>query len=450
MRQFGKALLNLLLAVGVIVAVPLLDASDAGPARADMARAATAGLERDAGANLVSARQRGKQKKDRRHDRGRSHQQKRQQGRARDDHAHQKQQQKKKHRKKSKGTTAQGLCAEPGTVRMAGGDACTHGADPAPPGFDVQEPVPPLHTRVASAQAAILACDGDGQNGFRVQILYVRASDTPNRFAEFLPSIRAWAAEENEIVQLSAAETGGIRQIRFVQDPATCQPAVVEAVVSPDGLANFWTMIGELQGLGFQRTDRIYQAFVDATNYCGIGVVWNDDRHDGSVNRHNIGPSYSRIDSGCWGGAIAAHELLHNLGGVQLSAPHSSGGFHCIDEWDVMCYADSSHSRPLEYDCANPLSDALLLDCNHDDYFNTDPPPGSYLATHWNAANNRFLIGAASPSPAAPPPGAGGAEQSNPHKQKTSGKRGKAKHGKAKHGKGKSQNRSRNRSRISV
>jgi hypothetical protein len=53
----------------------------------------------------------------------------------------------------------------------------------------------------------------------------------------------------------------------------------------------------------------------------------------------------------------------------------------------------------MQYVCPDSHQD--LLDCNHDDYFHTNPPPGSYLSGHWNSANAVFLIGAppAQPSP---------------------------------------------------
>jgi hypothetical protein len=164
-------------------------------------------------------------------------------------------------------------------------------------------------------------------------------------------------------------------------------------VVSPRGDDNFDTTISELKSQGYNRKDRIYLAFVDTTaaGICGIGTLWDDDRAD-SANWNNWGPSYSRVDAGCWGGYTAAHELMHNLGGVQLSAANSSGGFHCIDEYDVMCYSDSPNYPKMQDTCPDKGLDHTRFDCNHDDYFNTNPDPGSYLATHWNAANNHFLI----------------------------------------------------------
>jgi hypothetical protein len=81
---------------------------------------------------------------------------------------------------------------------------------------------------------------------------------------------------------------------------------------------------------------------------------------------------------------------VHNLGGVQNDAPHASGGWHCVDEFDIMCYSDTPSYPLMHYLC--PASQEVLLDCNHDDYYHTNPPADSYLATHWNVANSAFLL----------------------------------------------------------
>src|SRR5690349_8063847 len=52
--------------------------------------------------------------------------------------------------------------------------ACTHGPDAAFPGLDVTTSVAPL-SALAAAPASIV-CDGDGQSGYRVQVLYIHGS----------------------------------------------------------------------------------------------------------------------------------------------------------------------------------------------------------------------------------------------------------------------------------
>ena len=102
---------------------------------------------------------------------------------------------------------------------------------------------------------------------------------------------------------------------------------------------------------------------------------------------------------GCWGeytnvarGSTEAHELTHTFGAVLSGAPHATRFGHCWDAYDVMCYEDGPGTHLQLNVC--PVAHQQLLDCGHDDYFNTNPGPGTFLKTHWNTANNRFLEGA--------------------------------------------------------
>ncbi|MFD9031298.1 RICIN domain-containing protein [Streptomyces sp. NPDC059567] len=241
-------------------------------------------------------------------------------------------------------------------------------------------------------------CDGDGSTGNRVQVVYVHGPDR-DRYAEYAASFRKWAADADLIYSASAKETGGVRHIRYVT-AADCTPTVLNIELPSSALSEFNATNRALAGKGLDRRDRKYMIFADAKVYCGIGTFAGDER-PGQNNQSNFGPSYGRTDAGCWGGHTAAHELGHNLGAVNNSAPNTSRGAHCTDEYDVMCYSDTPYYPTMRYVCSNQAAENIL-DCNHDDYFHTNPKAGSYLATHWNVADNQFLMrsgGGTTPDP---------------------------------------------------
>ena len=108
------------------------------------------------------------------------------------------------------------------------------------------------------------------------------------------------------------------------------------------------------------------------------------------------------------------HEVMHTLGAVQPSAPHFSGGAHCYELYDVMCYTPKDgtvdeylRNCDLIGEAPNP---GKPLDCGADDYFNPSPPPGSYLAAHWNVYDSGFLctLSRCDRAPAAPVRAPGG------------------------------------------
>ncbi|MBA2625179.1 MAG: carboxypeptidase regulatory-like domain-containing protein, partial [Acidimicrobiia bacterium] len=222
------------------------------------------------------------------------------------------------------------------------------------------------------------------------QVLYARAADVPDRSRRFLPSIRAWAAGADAIYDDSAAETGGRRRIRFVHD-AECALDVDAVELHPGADDDFDATVAALRAAGYDRRDRVYLAFVDATAYCGIASVEGDD-HPDPTNANNDGPAFARVDAGCWNAATVAHEHVHALGGVQDSAPNATRSGHCTDEWDLLCYSDEPDRPAMRVVCADAARNVSRLDCGHDDYFSTAPPAASYLATHWNIADSAFLV----------------------------------------------------------
>jgi hypothetical protein len=331
---------------------------------------------------------------------------------------------------------------------------CTHGPDRAPAGLAVRRDQPPVTAKAPApvpparesgpvpADAEIVrdeggsalapdapalipdaapgeadfvmgmhdvACEGDGRSGKRVEVLYLHEFGTPSRYSDFVGSIRTWSAGVDGIIDASAAETGGSRHVRFVTTPQ-CKVDVAEVQVPGTSLASFARTIRALRTLGYNRTDRKYLMFADANVYCGIGT-YIADRRPGLGNRNNGGPSYGRVDAGCWSSIVAAHELTHTLGSILAGSPNASGAGGCTDDYDLLCGPDRS-GKPVRAAC--PRKHETRLDCGHDDYFNTNPRPGSYLARNWNVAQSEFLLRSdggddvpdvpnAAPAPAADP-----------------------------------------------
>ena len=183
----------------------------------------------------------------------------------------------------------------------------------------------------------------------------------------------------------------------------SCVPTINE-VVLPAGTLEKSTDIREsaLRALGYTSPARS-MVFADAmkSHTCGSATLYNDHRPAGNLD-DGLRVQYSRVDPGCWitqpgYHSTPAHELVHMLGAVQRTSPaenrgtqqalHSRRALH--RRAGPECYADRDR---LEMDFhACPDWHASLMDYGNDDYLHMDPPPGSYLAEHWNLARSTFL-----------------------------------------------------------
>jgi hypothetical protein len=131
---------------------------------------------------------------------------------------------------------AGGPCRGQFELPLAAGDVgCTHGPDPAPDGVDVRDPVPVATSASEAAGAlATLPCQGDGVSGPRVQLVYAHPAGVADRYASLTSSFQLWAAQVDDAFNLSAAETGGTRHVRYVHG-STCAPTVLNVALSASG-----------------------------------------------------------------------------------------------------------------------------------------------------------------------------------------------------------------------
>ena len=139
-------------------------------------------------------------------------------------------------------------------------------------------------------------------------------------------------------------------------------------------------------------------------------------RQRGRPDGDDAGPRPRRTpDPWDWQPTVMLHEITHNLGGVQQSAPHSTPFAHCWDGSDVMCYSDgSSGSQPYTTRRVPHHRGGAIpqtYDCGHDDYFNPDPGAGQlpghalerlHAAPSWARARSSAWRAATRSSPSPP------------------------------------------------
>ena len=241
----------------------------------------------------------------------------------------------------------------------------------------------------AAAEARSITCVGDGTDGNRLQALYVTEGPPSLNDAD-RSAIELGMINTTAVYETSSALLGESLVLpRWVHDGA-CRPDIAVVSVPPGSLDNFSDTIQAVAREGYNRSDRKYIMWTDSAVLCGVAAVTMDDSKNRNAN-DGTHAGYARIDRACWGyqGSIVAHEVTHTLGAVLPSAPNATPYGHCSDEYDIMCYDDGPVTS-IDIVCGSASSDHLL-DCNSDDYFHTQPPPGSYLATHWNVADSSFL-----------------------------------------------------------
>jgi hypothetical protein len=103
---------------------------------------------------------------------------------------------------------------------------------------------------------------------------------------------------------------------------------------------------------------------------------------------------------GYWEDQVTLHELFHAMGAVNDDAPYSTGGGHCIDGIDIMCYPDDTKVGQWFYEetrCPHASFDTewrAPLDCMYDSYFDANEEGGEWLSNHWNTGGpeNPYLV----------------------------------------------------------
>lgn len=264
-------------------------------------------------------------------------------------------------------------------------------------------------------------CPGDGVAGERVHFFY--AYSGTNRIANGTYTKSQFRTEIGYAdTFIDSSDASWHQHIRSLCSGSLVTVTEIQCPADSNQETTMYTVITCLRNAGYDGDENnngvndydeatshgeVYVAFLDgytSSSYGGMAQTGGTD----STSAAGRGGKYAVLWN--YSGATLLHELMHTLGAVQNSAPHSSQNGHCFDEYDVMCYQDGGSyftgGGTIQYFCSD-IADNLnfydvKVDCGHnknqggtagvpgEDYWHPGTPTG-YLATHWNTAKSRFL-----------------------------------------------------------
>ncbi len=225
----------------------------------------------------------------------------------------------------------------------------------------------------------------DLKTGNQVHAIYVYPAKTQSRLKTFGAMFQADARDANRILgtrtkalRFDERVTNGSNYLDITSFQSRYRASQLAG-------SNQFSLVANEIAAKFNAPNKKYVVWLDAgSQYCGQGTLWTDPSrvadNASNVNRTTgiVYRPYATTDAKTGGfcrGRTLLHELGHNLGAVQPTAPNAFDGAHCNDSAeDVMCYTAAAESRLGVVDA--DTGDSAELDHNSDDYWDplTGPP----------------------------------------------------------------------------
>jgi hypothetical protein len=246
-----------------------------------------------------------------------------------------------------------------------------------------------------------------GNGTYKYHAIYAIPSDAPDRFNLYSTSMQSDAFQASSLLESTygrairfdlgtncGQQYLDISVVRLPQTTAQMQQLAPSATGTLDAVSN------AIDAAGFHTirpNDTVETASTRSKNYvvwldapyppgsCGQATSFDDQTRDQS-NLNNLAGKVAVVFLNGQGGFCSSntvrHEIGHNLGALQPTAPHAFDGAHCNDAYeDTMCYTNSPKVTVSGIR-------GQFFDYKNDDYW--DPPNGTPLPW-WTANLNRFL-----------------------------------------------------------